>query len=115
MRELIVQNFNHASIICWAISNEITLQGVTEDLVENHRILNDMIHTMDKTRVSAMANLFMLETDSPLVDLPDIRGYNLYYGWYVGDVEDSDEKDVFLSESYLSNLYFSIILHTFSI
>ena len=90
MRELIVQNYNHASIICWAISNEITLQGVTEDLVENHRILNDMIHTMDKTRVSAMANLFMLETDSPLVDLPDIRGYNLYYGWYVGDVEDND-------------------------
>ena len=90
MKELIVQNYNHASIICWAISNEISLQGVTEDLMENHRILNDLIHTMDKQRVSAMANLFMLETDSPLVELPDIRGYNLYYGWYVGDVEDND-------------------------
>ena len=84
MKELIVQNYNHASIICWAISNEISLQGVTEDLLENHRILNDMIHRMDQSRVSAMANLFMLETDSPLVSLPDIRGYNLYYGWYVG-------------------------------
>ena len=90
MKELILQNYNHASIICWAISNEITLQGVTEDLMENHRILNDMIHTMDKKRVSAMANLFLLETDSPLVELPDIRGYNLYYGWYVGDMEDND-------------------------
>ena len=90
MKELILQNYNHASIICWAISNEITLQGVTEDLMENHRILNDIIHTMDKKRVSAMANLFLLETDSPLVELPDIRGYNLYYGWYVGDMEDND-------------------------
>lgn len=90
MKELIVQNYNHASIICWAISNEITLQGVTDDLMENHRILSDLIHEMDKSRVSAMANLFMLETDSPLIDVPDIRGYNLYYGWYVGEMEDND-------------------------
>ncbi len=90
MKELIVQNYNHASIICWAISNEISLQGVTEDLVENHKLLNDLIHSMDPHRVSAMANLFLLETDSPLVSLPDIRGYNLYYGWYVGEVSDND-------------------------
>lgn len=90
MKELIVQNYNHASIICWAISNEVSLQGVTDDLLENHRILNDLIHKMDPSRVSAMANLFLLETDSPLVTLPDIRGYNLYYGWYVGELEDND-------------------------
>lgn len=90
MTELIVQNYNHVSIICWAISNEISLQGVTDDLLENHTILNDLIHRMDPGRVSAMANLFMLETDSPLVSLPDIRGYNLYYGWYVGELEDND-------------------------
>lgn len=90
MKELIAQNYNHTSIICWAISNEISLQGVTEDLLENHRILNDLIHEMDPSRVSAMVNLFMLETDSPLVTLPDIRGYNLYYGWYVGEMEDND-------------------------
>ncbi|WP_026671059.1 glycoside hydrolase family 2 protein [Butyrivibrio sp. AE3006] len=91
MKELITQNYNHASIMCWALSNEITLQGVTEDLMENHRILNNLVHEMDPGRVSAMANLFMLETDSPLVELPDIRGYNLYYGWYVGDMEDNDK------------------------
>ncbi|MCF0129726.1 MAG: glycoside hydrolase family 2 protein [Pseudobutyrivibrio sp.] len=90
MKELITQNYNHASIFCWALSNEISLQGVTEDLMENHRILNDLVHEMDPGRWSAMANLFMLETDSPLVTLPDIRGYNLYYGWYVGEMEDND-------------------------
>ena len=91
MKELIVQNYNHASIFCWALSNEISLQGVTEDLLENHRILNDLVHKMDPQRLSAMANLFLLETDSPLVMLPDIRGYNLYYGWYVGEMEDNDD------------------------
>lgn len=90
MRELIVQNYNHASVICWALSNEISLHGVTENLLENHRILNDFVHEMDPGRLSAMANLFLLETDSPLVTLPDIRGYNLYYGWYVGEAEDND-------------------------
>ncbi|MCQ2982467.1 MAG: hypothetical protein MJ178_06915 [Treponemataceae bacterium] len=90
MKELITQNYNHASIICWALSNEITLQGETEDLMENHRILNDLVHQMDPKRLSAMANLFLLETSSPLVTLPDIRGYNLYYGWYVGEMEDND-------------------------
>ena len=90
MKELISQNYNHASIMCWALSNEISLHGVTEDLLENHRILNDIVHEMDPVRYSAMANLFLLETDSPLVTLPDIRGYNLYFGWYVGEMEDND-------------------------
>ncbi len=91
MKELITQNYNHASIMCWALSNEITLNGVTDDLMENHRILNDLVHTMDPGRYSAMANLFLLETDSPLVTLPDIRGYNLYFGWYVGNMTDNDK------------------------
>ena len=90
MKELIVQNYNHTSIVCWGLSNEISLQGVDDDLLENHQILNDLVHKMDPNRVSAMANLFMLETDSPLVSLPDIIGYNLYYGWYVGEMDDND-------------------------
>lgn len=90
MTELIVQNYNHPSIICWSLSNEISLTGVTEDLLENHRILNDLAHRLDRARVTAMANLFMLETDSPLLDIPDIMSYNLYYGWYVGELKDND-------------------------
>ena len=91
MKELVVQNYNHPSIICWALSNEISLTGVTDDLLENHQILNDLVHKMDSSRVTAMANLFMLETDSPLLDIPDIISYNLYYGWYVGELEDNDK------------------------
>ena len=91
MKELVAQNYNHPSIICWALSNEISLTGVTDDLIENHQILNDLVHKMDSSRVTAMANIFMLETDSPLLDIPDIMSYNLYYGWYVGELEDNDK------------------------
>lgn len=91
MTELIVQNYNHPSIVCWALSNEITgTTGVTEDLVENHRILNDLCHKLDSTRPTTMAHVFMLDTENELVTLPDIRSYNLYYGWYVGEMEDND-------------------------
>ena len=89
-RELILQNRNHPSIFSWAMSNEITIEGVTDDLLENHRKLNEMAHSLDPSRLTAMANLFMLEPENPLVDLPDIMGYNLYYGWYIGEKEDNE-------------------------
>lgn len=96
MRELILQNYNHPSIVCWGLSNEITAAGgVTEALKENHRVLNDLCHELDKTRPTTMAHVFMLDPDDPFVMLPDIRSYNLYYGWYVGEWE---QNDVFFDE-----------------
>lgn len=91
MTELVLQNYNHPSIVCWGLSNEITVTGgVTEDLVENHRILNDLCHRLDPTRPTTMAHAFMLDHNDPFVMLSDIRSYNLYYGWYVGDWEEND-------------------------
>lgn len=91
MRELITQCYNHPSIVCWGLSNEITASGaVTEDLLENHRILNDLCHFMDATRPTTMAHVFMLETDSSLISIADIGSYNLYFGWYLGELEQND-------------------------
>lgn len=90
LTELIVQNRHHASIICWGLSNEITLAGSGEEVVAAHRELNTLAHELDPSRLTAMANLFLLETDHPLVTLPDVMSYNLYYGWYVGEPEDND-------------------------
>lgn len=91
MEELVIQNYNHPSIICWGLSNEITVSGgVTDDVVENHHLLNDLCHNLDKTRPTTMAHAFMLETNQPFVMLPDICSYNLYYGWYVGEMEDNE-------------------------
>ena len=58
MRELITQCFNHPSIVCWGLSNEITASGnVTRDLMENHRLLNELCHQMDETRPTTMAQI----------------------------------------------------------
>ena len=92
MTELIVQNYNHPSIVCWGLSNEITTTaGVTEDILENHKALNELCHKLDPTRPTTMAHVFMLSPDDPFVTLPDIRSFNLYYGWYVGEKEQNDE------------------------
>lgn len=90
MRELIQQCYNHPSIVCWGLSNEIAVHGVTEDLLENHRLLNDLCHELDKTRPTTMAHAFMLEHESPLIAIPDISSYNLYFGWYMGSLEQND-------------------------
>ena len=91
MTELIVQNYNHPSIVCWGLSNEITAAGgVNDDMVANHRELNELCHRLDATRPTTMAHVFMLSPEDPFVLLPDIRSYNLYYGWYVGDYTQND-------------------------
>lgn len=91
MTELVVQNYNHPSIICWGLSNEITATGgVNEDMKANHRLLYDLCHRLDSTRPTAMAHAFMLDMDDPFVMMADIRSYNLYYGWYLGEMEDND-------------------------
>ena len=91
MRELVVQNYNHPSIICWGLSNEITAaSAVNEELLENHRKLNDLCHELDATRPTVMADVFMLETDSPMLEIPDMNSYNLYFGWYLGELKQND-------------------------
>lgn len=90
MRELITQCYNHTSIVCWGLSNEISVGGMSEDLLDNHRELNALAHRMDTTRPTTMAHAFMLEQDSPLIDIADIGSYNLYFGWYLGSLEQND-------------------------
>lgn len=92
MEELIVQSYNHPSIAVWGLSNEITAASVVnEDLLENHRALNELAHRLDPTRLTTMANVFMLEIDSPILEIPDVNSYNLYFGWYVGELEQNEE------------------------
>jgi len=85
MKELIVQNYNHPSIVVWGLSNEISIAGATPDLLENHHILNNMCHEMDKTRLTTMAVVSMCSMDDPYVRIPDTVSYNHYFGWYGGD------------------------------
>ncbi|MBQ7002282.1 MAG: glycoside hydrolase family 2 protein [Oscillospiraceae bacterium] len=88
MTELIVQNYNHASIVVWGLSNEITIGGAKDpDLLENHRILNDLCHKMDATRPTTMAVVSMCGMDEEIVHISDVVSYNHYFGWYGGETD----------------------------
>ena len=85
MKELVAQNYNHPSIVVWGLSNEIGIGGSNEDLLENHRILNDLCHEMDKTRLTTIAAVSMCKIDDPYLQIPDVVSYNHYFGWYGGE------------------------------
>lgn len=85
MKELVCQNYNHPSIVVWGLSNEISIGGSTEDLLENHRILNDLVHKLDSTRLTTIAAVSMCKMDDPYLLIPDVVSYNHYFGWYGGD------------------------------
>ena len=85
MKELISQNYNHASIVVWGLSNEISMAGSDDDLIENHNILNDLCHEMNKTRLTTIAAVSMCKIDDPYIQIPDVVSYNHYFGWYGGD------------------------------
>ncbi|MBQ6316251.1 MAG: glycoside hydrolase family 2 protein [Oscillospiraceae bacterium] len=92
MKELITQCCNHPSIVCWGLSNEITASSpVTEELLQDHRELNALCHELDSTRPTVMAHAFMLEKDSPLIPIADLASYNLYFGWYLGELEQNEQ------------------------
>lgn len=81
MRELIAQTYNRCSIFVRGISNEITMKpskGKTKD----HKKLNEMIHGLDPTRPTCMANFAMMFSFNPFCHIPDATAMNFYHGWY---------------------------------
>ncbi len=87
MKELIYQNYNHPSIVVWGLSNEITMSGAKNNgMIENHHILNDLVHSIDKTRPTTLAVLSTCAPNEEYVQIPDVLSYNHYFGWYGGNV-----------------------------
>ena len=89
MTELIVQNYNHPSIVVWGLSNEINAgAGADDQIIPNHHMLNDLCHELDKTRLTTMAAVSGAPTHNPYISIPDTVSYNHYFGWYGGELED---------------------------
>lgn len=86
MTELICQCYNHPSIVTWGLSNEITMNGSDPALIENHKMLNNLAHSLDKTRPTTIAAVTMCSIDDEYVHISDILSYNHYFGWYGGNV-----------------------------
>lgn len=89
LKELIVQNYNHPSIIVWGLSNELSLADDYDDMTENHKYLNDLAHSLDKTRLTAIGSIASTAENDPFIRITDAAAYNLYYGWYGGNIEDN--------------------------
>ena len=84
MKEMILQNYNHPSICVWGISNEITISTKNKkDMLRNHRVLNDLVHTMDPHRLTALACYAVCSPFHKVAHITDLVSWNLYLGWYV--------------------------------
>ena len=85
MTELIVQNYNHPSICVWGISNEITISTKDKkDMMDNHRVLNDLVHELDPSRLTTLACYSVCGPFNPVAHkVSDLVSWNLYLGWYV--------------------------------
>lgn len=85
MADLIHQNYNHPSIICWGVSNEITMfrKEFGEACRKNHRELNRYCHDEDPDRYTTMACFSMMTIFNRVAHITDLCSYNLYWGWYV--------------------------------
>ena len=90
IQDLIHQNYHHASICFWGISNEITISGEKPGLVENHRELNALVKRLDPTRLTTIAHVSMLSQDSALHTITDVESYNHYFGWYGGEYTNNE-------------------------
>ena len=99
LRELILQNIHHPSIYCWGIQNEIGMFKDTDFMHEELRKMQQLSHELDPSRLVTAANLYTVKFRSKLNSVTDMIGYNIYFGWYYGEMQDyRDYLDRFHSE-----------------
>ena len=84
MKELIYQQYNHACIVMWGVSNEITMYHKhKKDMLAFHKKLNDLVHKTDPTRLTTLAVFAMAGPMNKTAHITDVVAWNLYLGWYV--------------------------------
>ncbi len=86
--ELILQNIHHPSIFCWGIQNEIGMFRDAPFMHEECRVLTALAKRLDPNRLVTAANLYNVKPASQLNAVTDMVGYNLYFGWYYGEMPD---------------------------
>lgn len=86
--ELILQNIHHPSIFCWGIQNEIGMFRDAPFMHDECRVLTALAKRLDPNRLVTAANLYNVKPTSQLNAVTDMVGYNLYFGWYYGEMPD---------------------------
>ncbi len=90
LRELIKQNYNHPSICFWGIGNDLSMFGESEWVLDCAKSLNQLAKELDPGRITVCSQMMMLDSTSRFNQITDGVGYNIYYGWYIGECGDMD-------------------------
>jgi beta-galactosidase len=100
--EMIRQNFNHPSVVIWAYMNEVLLRlpaGLKRDndagraYLGRVRALASQLDSLTRREDPARATMLVCHGDydlykqAGLLAVPQVLGWNLYQGWYSGDLE----------------------------
>ncbi len=102
VHEMIMQGYNHPSVIIWGSSNEILLHGPDGERIGRHNDtaylamvkkfstkLDSTVRAEDPNRYSTVAMHISGDYAKYGLDtISQIAGYNIYSGWYSGKVED---------------------------
>jgi len=102
IREMIRQHYNHPSIMTWGSMNEVLLWNEKAERIQTQsniayvqqvkdfaRKLDSTIRSEDPYRKSTMAMHMSDDYDKfKLSDIPALVGYNIYNGWYSGEVSE---------------------------
>ncbi len=87
LRELIRQAYNHPSIYCWGLHNEV--YSPTDYTAQLTRSLHDLAKTEDPSRLTAAVNGYGTASH-PVNQEADIQGMNRYFGWYEKKISDME-------------------------
>ena len=96
LREMIRRHYNHPSVVMWGYMNEILLRTPREGrdatyarTLDLARHLEDVLAEEDSTRMSTMAfHGSDVYHEAGLGEITDVKGWNLYQGWYGGRFPD---------------------------
>lgn len=101
-REQILQFYNHPSVIMWGYMNEIFIKMVFNNKLSSKqkkakikttvslaKKLEKETKRLDATRLSVMAlHENEIYNTSGIANIPDVIGWNLYFGWYSQGLEN---------------------------
>lgn len=99
LREMIRSHRNHASVVMWGYMNEILLRMPSDGRQETMRRtaalarrLENVLRDEDPSRLSTMAfHGSDIYHTAGLGEITDVKGWNLYQGWYGGELSGFEE------------------------
>ena len=104
VQEMIKQNYNHPSIVCWSYMNEVMLRLPYKNDPEKHKnycaevykqavAIENLIRQLDPNRYTIIPCHGALNSykEANLIEVPKIIGWNLYQGWYSSNLNGFDE------------------------